>query len=102
MTDPDPKLTLSFPRALRGRRILLSHGWPRPRYSHFQRPLRVEVYINGKLDRTIEMDPDAMSKTEIDLGRSRRIRLLELRITEAHYGRVGNAPLGFSEVEILR
>ena len=102
VTDSDPKLTLSFPRALRGRRILLSHGWPRPRYSHSQRPLRVEVYINGKLDRTIEMDPDAMSKTEIDLGRSRSIRQLELRITEAHYGRVGASPLGFSEVEILR
>jgi hypothetical protein len=102
VTDSDPKLTLSFPRALRGRRILLSHGWPRPRYSQFQRPLRVEVYINGKLDRTIEMDPDAMSKTEIDLGYSRSIRQLELRITEAHYGRVGASPLGFSEVEILR
>ncbi|HJM55933.1 MAG TPA: hypothetical protein QF446_01270 [Planctomycetota bacterium] len=102
VTDPDPKLTLTFPRALRGRRILLSHGWPRPRYSQFQRPLRVEVFVNGKLDRTIEMDPDAMSKTEIDLGRSRSIRQLELRITEAHYGRVGASPLGFSEVEILR
>ena len=102
VTDSDPKLTLSFPRALRGRRILLSHGWPRPRYSQYQRPLRVEVYINAKLDRTIDMDPDAMSKTEIDLGRSRSIRQLELRIIEAHYGRVGESALGFSEVEILR
>jgi len=102
VTDGKPWLRLSFPRALRGRRILLSHGWPRPRYSQFQRPLSVEVHINGSLDRTIEMDPDAMSKTEIDLGRSRSIRQLELHITKAHYGRVGASPLGFSEVEILR
>jgi len=27
---------------------------------------------------------------------------LELRIIEAHYGRIGESALGFSEVEILR
>ncbi len=100
--DRTPSITLTFKKAVRGRRILLSHGWPRLRYRNAPRPLRVEVLLNGSPYKTIEMNPDAVSKTVIDLERTRAIRWLELRIKESHFAEVGQAALGFSEIEILR
>jgi hypothetical protein len=48
------------------------------------------------------MDPHPMTKTIIDLGRSHRIRTLEIRITQSMFGRIGEGALGFSEIEVYR
>jgi hypothetical protein len=48
------------------------------------------------------MDPDPMTKTVIDLGKSHRIRTLEFRITDTLNARIGAGAFGFSEVEVYR
>ena len=49
-----------------------------------------------------EMDPETMTKTTIDLGRTTRVRSLELRITEVLNGNLGSDAFGFSEIELFR
>ena len=43
-----------------------------------------------------------MMKTTIDLGKSHRIRSLELHITGTLYAELGDGAFGFSEVEVYR
>jgi hypothetical protein len=101
-TDSAPKLKLSFTRSVRGRKIALAHGWPRPAYRKSARPLRGELIINGRGSFPFEMDPDPMTKTVIDLGHAYRIRTLEVKITHTLGGVLGSAAFGFSEVEVYR
>ena len=100
--DKNPKLKLALGRPIRGRKIAFSHGWPRPKYTESQRPLRGELIINGRETVPWQMDPDPMMKTTIDLGKSHRIRSLELRITGTLYAKLGDGAFGFSEVEVYR
>jgi hypothetical protein len=64
--------------------------------------LRGELIINGRETIRWEMDPDPMTKTLIDLGKSHRIRSLELRIKGTLNGNLGDGAFGFSEVEVYR
>jgi hypothetical protein len=100
--DKAPKLKLALGRPIRGRKITFSHGWPRPKYAESQRPLRGELIINGRETVPWLMDPDPMMKTTIDLGKSYRIRSLELRITGTLNAKLGAGAFGFSEVEVYR
>jgi len=100
--DKAPLLKLSLGRPIRGRKIVFSHAWPRPKYSESPRPLRGQLIINGRDTISWEMDPDPMTKTVIDLGKSHRIRTLEFRITDTLNARIGAGAFGFSEVEVYR
>jgi hypothetical protein len=100
--DNTPSLKLSLGRPIRGRKIMFSHAWPRPKYVDSPRPLRGELIINGRQTIRWEMDPDPMTKTMIDLGKSHRIRSLELRITDTLNAKLGGGAFGFSEVEVYR
>ena len=64
--------------------------------------LRGELILNGRDSFSFQMDPDVMTKTEIDLGRSHRVRSIELKVLEVMDGAVGSSAVGFSEVEIYR
>jgi len=101
-TDAAPKLKLSLGRPLRGRRIVLSHGLALPIYREHPRVLRGELILNGRDKFGFQMDPDVMTKTTIDLGRSHRIRSIELRVIDVMDGGVGSSAVGFSEVEVYR
>ena len=81
---------------------MFSHAWPRPKYAGSPRPLRGQLIINGRDTIPWEMDPDPMTKTLIDLGKSHRIRSLELRITDTLNAKLGGGAFGFSEVEVYR
>lgn len=98
--DASPKLTLAFDPPVRGREVVLSHGWPRPAYRESPRPLKGKLVVNGRSTFEWSMDPDPMVKTAIDLGNSFRIRTLELTIEETLYGELGRSAFGFSEVEV--
>jgi hypothetical protein len=100
--DNTPHLKLSLGRPIRGRKIMFSHAWPRPKYVDSPRPFRGQLIINGRDTIPWEMDPDPMTKTLIDLGKSHRIRSLELRITDTLNAKLGNGAFGFSEVEVYR
>ena len=100
LKDRSPKLKLALGRAVRGQKVVLSHGWPMPAYGKSPRPLRGELVVNGRVTFPWEMDPDPMTKTTIDLASSYRIRSLEISITETLYGELGNGAFGFSEVEV--
>ena len=100
--DKAPLLKLSLGRPIRGRKIVFSHAWPRPKYAESARPLRGQLIINGRDTISWEMDPDPMTKTVIDLGKSHRIRTLEFRITDTLNARIGAGAFGFSEVEVYR
>ena len=100
--DKSPRLVLNLGRPIRGRKIALTHAWPMPVYEDSPRPLRGELIINGHETFSWEMDPHPMTKTVIDLGRSHRIRTLDIRINQAMFGRIGECALGFSEVEVYR
>jgi hypothetical protein len=71
-------------------------------YAGFQRPFRGELVINDQDSLPFKMDPDPMTKTLIQLPRTQRIRSIEIRITGALNGVLGNAALGFSEIEVYR
>ncbi len=101
-SDKEPWLKLSLGRPIRGRKVVLSHGWPMPMYLESQKPLRGKLIINGRDTFNWEMDPDPMTKTTIDLGRSHRMRSLELKITDTIHGGLGQGAYGFSEVEVYR
>jgi hypothetical protein len=100
--DKAPLLKISLGRPIRGRKIVFSHAWPRPKYAESPRPLRGQLIINGRDTISWEMDPDPMTKTVIDLGKSHRIRTLEFRITDTLNARIGAGAFGFSEVEVYR
>ena len=100
--DAAPKLKLSLARPIRGRRVALSHGLAKPMYREHPRVLRGELILNGRDTISFQMDPDVMTKTMIDLGRSHRIRTLELKVIDVMDGLVGSSAVGFSEVEVYR
>ncbi|MCH2105748.1 MAG: hypothetical protein MK291_03820, partial [Planctomycetes bacterium] len=101
-SDAAPKLKLSLGRPIRGRRIVLSHGLAAPLYSEHPRVLRGELILNSRESFAFQMDPDVMTKTEIDLGRSHRIRSIELKVIDVMDGGLGSSAVGFSEVEVYR
>ena len=101
-SDAAPKLKLSLGRPIRGRRVALSHGLALPIYREHPRVLRGELILNGRDHFNFQMDPDVMTKTEIDLGRSHRIRTIELKVIDVMDGVVGGSAVGFSEVEVYR
>ena len=101
-SDAAPKLKLALGRPIRGRRVVLSHGLAAPLYSEHARVLRGELILNGRDSFSFQMDPDVMTKTEIDLGRSHRVRSIELKVLEVMDGAVGSSAVGFSEVEVYR
>jgi len=100
--DAAPKLKLSLGRPIRGRRVIVSHGLALPIYRDHPRPLRCELILNGRDTFPFQMDPDTMTKTTIDLGRSHRMRTIELKIIDAMEGGIGSVAVGFSEVEVYR
>ncbi|MDP6539956.1 MAG: hypothetical protein QF903_13460 [Planctomycetota bacterium] len=101
-TDKQPWVKIDLPRSVRARAVALTHGWPAQKYADAARPFRGQLVINGREEIGWEMDPDPMVKTNIDLGRTRRVRSLELRITEVLNGTLGRNAVGFSEVEVFR
>ncbi|MED6334884.1 MAG: hypothetical protein VYE81_05740 [Planctomycetota bacterium] len=102
VTDENPWVKIALRRSIRGRTIALAHGWPAPMYAGFPRPFRGELVINDQDSLPFRMDPDPMTKTLIKLPRTQRIRSIEIRITGALNGVLGNAALGFSEIEVYR
>jgi len=100
--DAAPTLRINLGRPIRGRRVVLSHGLAMPVYRDHPKPLRGELIINGRETFSWQMDPDTMTKTTIDLGRSHRIRTLDLKIIDTMDGRFGSTSVGFSEVEVYR
>jgi hypothetical protein len=101
-SDGEPWLKIALNRSVRARTVALTHGWPSPMHVDAARPFSGQLLINGRETIDWEMDPDPMTKTTIDLGRTTRVRSLELRITEVLNGNLGSDAFGFSEIELFR
>ena len=98
--DPNPTLTLVPARALRANTILFSH----PHLTDPQRTaraLRLEVRLNGDREGIlVDMNPDPMRKTELDLGKPTRIRRVEVLIRDRGGVQGAKDAVGFGEVEL--
>jgi hypothetical protein len=100
--DAHPWIRLALTRPAKGNRLLLSHAHPRQSLVGAAQPVRVEAIVNGKLHFEVDMDPDPMRKTVLDLGSELRMRELELRVLSVRNGALGHSAVGFAEVELLR
>ena len=100
LADELPWLRLSLRKPLRANRLLLSHAHAKPSHRAAPRPSRVEVVINGKLRLTFDMDPDALAKTTVDLGKPQTVRTLELHVLASRDRKLGTDAVGFGEVEL--
>lgn len=100
--DQAPVLTLTLDRTVRCNRLVLGSPGGRGQDSGiWDRIRKVEVRWNGakKVGTVIEMEPGHMRPTVFDLGATKKVRRIELRILE--WDKVGSGGgAGFSEVSL--
>ena len=100
--DALPSLRFELARPVRAERLVLGQaGSSATRARELDRLQRVEVVVNGEEPIVVELDPDPRRPHELDLGRRRRVRTLELRILESAPGARYPGARGFSEVALL-
>lgn len=98
--DEAPWLEIAFDRPLRVDRIVLTHPAPRPRDAKSARPRTVEVLLNGKERHVVDMDPDVLVKSALELEKPVRLRGVKLTIVQSIDRVAGTDGVGFAEVEL--
>ena len=100
--DAAPAVEIKLKRGLRTSRIQFSHARTRSREQEVNpRPVKVELQLNrDKEVLVVEIDPNPQRKTVFELEKPRTISRLRLRVVETTGGALGNAAVGFSEVEL--
>ncbi len=100
-TDGAPSLRIRASRAIKVRRIALSHGNPRLEAEKSARAARIRVILDEKEQFEVAMESDPLRKTILDFGAERRPRRIEIQVLEVVPGRLGSASVGFAEIELL-
>jgi hypothetical protein len=99
--DEAPWWRARLDRGVNAKRLLLSHAWPRPADRGKAQPSVVELVLNrGEHRQSIELDPDPMRKTSIDLPPGKVLEV-ELRVLESVNRTLGTDAVGFSEIELV-
>lgn len=98
--DRAPSIKLTFERPIQASRLSIAHAGPRLLDAAKPRANEVEVVVNGGTKLKLALDADVLLKGELDLPPRTPVRTLELKILSAHDGKLGDAELGFSEIEL--
>jgi hypothetical protein len=99
--DEAPTLRIDINRSVRARYLVLSPPRTRPveqSFLYYDVAKKVRIRLDRKDVIEAELDPDPMRPTRIDLGKLRRIRRMEIRVTERQKGLNYKGRVGFSEV----
>lgn len=97
--DASPWIRLTPPRPMQIDHLAFTHALPRPRDATKPRAMEIEAVINGETKLKATLDADCRIKTELALPPRTPLRTIELRILSARDGKLGDAALGFSEIE---
>lgn len=100
VADAQPWIELSLSRAVRADRVLLTHAWPRGTHPSAPRPMTVELALDDESRFMVQMDPDPLAKTIVELGEPRRVRTLRITILQSLDRVVGTDSVGFAEIEL--
>jgi hypothetical protein len=100
--DAAPTLSFKLKRGVRTKRIQFTHRETRPvGDTGYARPARVELRINRDSEPILlDIDPRTMHKTVYELEEPRTISRLEVRVVAVGGGELGEAPVGFAEIEL--
>jgi hypothetical protein len=100
--DKDPVVTLTFKKAIRADRILLSHVTSQElRRGEFDRATKIEIQVKGKKAPFVyDLDPVEEHKTVLMLPKPMRIGEFSVRVTERITGSKFPGCVGFAEVEL--
>lgn len=100
--DLKPSITVSFRRAQRFDRIVLSHRSSKEVWrGEFDRAIKVGVQLDGKKTvHEFELDPDEEHKTELDFGKPIRAAELQITVLERLEGTKHKGSVGFAEIEL--
>ena len=96
-SDRDPRWWAELASPVRAGRLVLIHRGPSPQHADLSRVTHVRVDLSGKRTLEVELDPDPMRATVVELERDIMISRLELE----PLGFTGDAASGFSEVLLL-
>ncbi|MDF1798563.1 MAG: hypothetical protein P1V81_05265 [Planctomycetota bacterium] len=96
-SDREPRWWVDLPSHETATRLVFVHRGPSPQHAGLSRVLKAKVILNGKLEFDLDLDPDPMRRTTLDLGgelRVSRIEILPLEFT-------AETNSGFSELLLL-
>lgn len=99
--DASPWIRVTLPRGMQADRLALAQALNRPRDAGKPRVREVEVVLNGEVKLRLVMESDSRLKGSIDLPARTLVRSLELKVLSLHDGKLGAAPVGFSEIELF-
>jgi hypothetical protein len=99
--DATPTITIELQRPVTADKILFTHARTRP-IEQANNPMatRVRVWIDRDDPIDVEIDPLARSKSIMQLPEARSMRKLKFQILATTGGGIGNASVGFSEIEL--
>jgi hypothetical protein len=99
--DAEPWWRARLERGVNADRLLLSHAWPRLGDRKKAQPSQVELVLNGgEFRQAIELDPDPLRKTSVELPPGKVLEV-ELRILTSVNRKLGTDAVGFSEIELV-
>jgi len=100
--DPAPRLVLTFAKSVTARFVVLTQAnGARGFRTHFDLVRGVQLLINGsKTPLVAVMDQDELVPLRVDLGKSTRIRRLDIAITSHGGGKTHQGAAGFAEVAL--
>lgn len=100
--DENPTLTIELAKAIPATHVMLSQAGSRATdIGLYDRIIAVELRLNRAGPIRVELDPDHLAITAVALGKTRKIRRIEVRILEREAGRQkGRA--GFTEIALSR
>jgi hypothetical protein len=100
--DKDPTVEIQLGKAVSAKSLMISQAGSRAvDIGLFDRIKAIEVKINGGKPVRHELDDDQLAVTTIALGKSRKVRKLQIRILERESGRRKNQA-GFTEIALCK
>lgn len=81
--------------------LFLSHAMPMTKDQGAAQAADIEVVLNGEVHLTATTEPDRHGKTKIELPPETRVSTLQIFVRSARNGELGQAALGFSEIELI-
>jgi hypothetical protein len=95
--DPEPMWSAKLPVAAKADTLRLTHRAPHTVQKDKSRVTRIRVVINGSDIYEVDMDPNFMKKTMIDLKTEDRVKTVEIYLLDF----TDNPSAGFSEIELV-
>jgi len=104
VTDPSPTVSIKLRKKAKVDRILLSQAHTR-KSEHELHPhvAQIELWLNKDKEPTIyQVETSPARKTVIEFPKTMKINFLKIVVTQIEGGILGNASVGFSQVELQR